>query len=309
MNVVKVTPRGYCHGVVDALNIVARVASDENTKTPIYILGEIVHNQNVTQSLTDLGVITLNGASRQELLNQVNSGTVIITAHGIDKKLIDLAKERGLEVVDATCKDVYKTHHIIQQHLDDDYAVIYIGKKNHPETEGCIAISDDIHLVTSVDDVSELIIDNPKVCVTNQTTLSMWDMQKIVDALKVKLPQIKVINEICNATEMRQQAVSDLDPSTDLLFVVGDKNSNNTNKLVEIAQNIVGCQALRIDDVSDIDISKLNNDMTVAVTSGASTPTIITTQVIKFLQQLDVNDEATHKFEQLDLSKIIPRIR
>ncbi len=311
MQVIKVAPRGYCHGVVDALNLVAKTIADESTKKPIYILGEIVHNKNVTDALTERGVITLNGASREELLLSVDSGTVIITAHGISPMLIQKAKNMGLFVVDATCKDVYKTHDVIRDRLNKSYEVIYIGKKGHPETEGCVSISDDIHFISSVLDIDNLVIDkSKKICVTNQTTLSMWDMKNIVDVLIEKYENIEIINEICNATQLRQQAVASLSSDIDLLIVVGDPKSNNTNKLVEISKNIAGVDAIRVNNLSDLDISLLKNINKVAVTAGASSPTLITRNVVEFLEQFDPNDPSTHDTSNtIDMSRIIPRIR
>ncbi len=308
MKVTKINPRGYCHGVVNALNVVSSTINNPDTVKPIYILGEIVHNRNVTKSLAEAGAITLTGDSRQNLLSQVKSGTVIITAHGISPHLISKALEKGLNVVDATCRDVYKTHDIIREKLSDGYDVFYIGKKNHPETEGCISIDENIKLITSVKDVENMKSSSTKICVTNQTTLSIWDMQLIIDAIKNKYENVEIINEICDATELRQRAVANMDKDIDLLYVVGDKNSNNTNKLAEISEQVANVKAIRIDDSRDIDINDLKNVKNVAITSGASTPTLITKNVIDFLEQFEISDINTHdNYGTIDLTRILPR--
>ncbi len=311
MNVIKITPRGYCHGVVNALQVVAKVLADENIEKPIYLLGEIVHNQNITDVLTSRGIITLEGASRSEMLDKVDSGTVIITAHGIDPHLVAKAKNKNLNVVDATCVDVYKTHDVISEKLENGYDVIYIGKKNHPEPEGAIGIDPSrIHLVSDLSDVQALKLANDKLCITNQTTMSVWDTVKIMREAKTLYPTLEIINEICSSTSMRQEAVSEMAKLCDLTIVVGDPKSNNTNRLVQISEEIAGTPAIRINKLDELNIDILKQYETIGVTSGASTPTIITTEVIKFIENFDVNDKTTwDTTSTIDAQRIIPRVK
>lgn len=313
MKTIKITPRGYCHGVVSALQDVALAMNNEMLKKPIYILGEIVHNQIITEAFSKHGVITLNGKSREELLEDVTSGTVIITAHGASYKVIKRARQKGLDVIDATCADVYKTHNLISQKIEQGYEILYIGKKNHPEPVGAVAIAPSkIHLITSEKDIDSLKISNNKLIITNQTTMSMWDTIKIIEKAKKKFSNIEVHNEICLATQQRQEAVFKYSKDIDLLIVVGDKNSNNTNRLAEIAKTYSNTNAIRINSISELDINLLLDDAinTVGITSGASTPTIITTQVIKYIEQFDKHDNSTWtKSESIDLNKIIPRVK
>lgn len=311
MNVIKITPRGYCHGVVNALQIVARVLADENIAKPIYLLGEIVHNQNITDVLTKKGLITLNGSSRSEMLDSVSSGTIIITAHGIDPHLIQKALDKGLNVVDATCVDVYRTHDVIQNKLEQGYDVIYIGKKNHPEPEGAIGINPErIHLVSSITDIQNLQLANEKICITNQTTMSVWDTAKIMQQAKQLYPTLETINEICSSTSMRQEAVSEMAKLCDLTIVVGDPKSNNTNRLVEISQEIAGTPAIRINNLEELDPQILVEHHTIGITSGASTPTIITSEIIKFVEDFDPLDPATWDTRsKIDHDRIIPRAK
>ncbi len=308
MQIIKSVPRGYCHGVVRALNITSKTIR-ENEK-PIYILGEIVHNKKISDAFLEAGAITLTGNTRKELLKTIDSGTVIITAHGIDPNLIVEAKAKGLSIVDATCSDVYKTHNIIKEHINKGYEIIYIGKENHPEPEGVLGISDKIHLVSNIKDIEDLNIKNEKLFVTNQTTMSKYEIGFLHEKLKEKFSNIKIIEEICDATSLRQDIALENSKKADLSYVVGDINSNNTNKLVEICKDLGKCKTFRIDSVEDINIEDLKKASVVHVTSGASTPTIITSEIIKFIEDFDPNDIKTHNnISKIELNRIIPRIK
>ena len=311
MKVIKIIPRGYCHGVVKALNKVVETVNDPKIKQPIYILGDIVHNKNITNAFSDIGVITLNNKTRKEMIDSINEGTVIVTAHGIDYHLIEAAKNKGLNVVDATCSDVYKTHEIVFNKINDGYQVIYIGKKNHPEPEGVIGIDPkNIFLVENKKDIDALRLINNKLCIINQTTMSKWDVQELMNYAQKKYQNIEIINEICSATSERQEAVYHFSKEVELIYVVGDQDSNNSKKLVEVAQK--NAQAILINDVYDIDLNYLidRKIKIVGVTAGASTPSVITKQVIEYLEQLDLMDETTYKFPpKIDNKKIVPRIK
>ncbi len=311
MKVIKITPRGYCHGVVNALQVVAKVLADKDTPKPIYLLGEIVHNQNITDVLTKRGIITLKGESRSAMLATVETGTVIITAHGIDPHLIEQANNKGLHVVDATCIDVYKTHDVIKDRLAAGYDVIYIGKKNHPEPEGAIGIDPTrIHLVSNLADIEALQLANEKLAVTNQTTMSVWDTAKIMKQAKELYPTLEIINEICDSTSMRQEAVSEMAKLCDLTVVVGDPKSNNTNRLVEISQDIAGTPAIRVNNLEELDPNVLLPYETIGVTSGASTPTIITSEIIAFIEQFEKDDKQTwDNTSKINPDRIIPRAK
>lgn len=311
MKVIKITPRGYCHGVVNALQIVAKVLADETIPKPIYLLGEIVHNQNITDVLTKKGIITLHGNSRSEMLATVKSGTVIITAHGIDPHLIDNAKAKGLNVVDATCVDVYRTHDVIKERISAGYDVIYIGKQNHPEPEGAVGINPSrIHLVSSIDDIENLNLSNDKLCITNQTTMSVWDTAKIMNQAKQLYPSLEIINEICSSTSMRQEAVSEMAKLCDLTVVVGDPKSNNTNRLVQISEEIAGTPAIRVNNLEELDPTILTQYETIGVTSGASTPTIITSEIINFIELFDAQNKDTwDTTSKINHDRIIPRAK
>lgn len=288
MDVIKITPRGYCYGVVDAIELVRKIARDQTAPRPIYVLGQIVHNRHVVEEMTSLGVITLDGEDRLSLLEQVETGTIIFTAHGVSPLVKIRAKEKGLNVVDATCPDVTKTHTLIHELVAKGYRIIYIGKKGHPEPEGAVGVAPDyVHLVEREADLDALSFpDGQKLAVTNQTTLSQWDTRALMDKAKERWPQTEIYNEICMATQIRQEAVFKFAPDADLVLVVGDPRSNNSNRLVQVARELGGTEAYLVDSEADVNPDWLRGKAKVAVTSGASTPTQITRAVIKKLEGL-----------------------
>lgn len=311
MEVKKITPRGYCYGVVDSMVLVHNVALDESYPRPIYILGMIVHNKHVVEAFNKLGVISLDGEDRLSLIEQIDTGTVIFTAHGVSPEIKRRAKEKNLTLVDATCPDVTKTHKLIEEKTSQDFEIIYIGKKGHPEPEGAIGVvPKKVHLVENVEDVKNLQISNTKVFVTNQTTMSQWDILSIKDEVIKKYPNAEIHNEICMATQKRQEAVANQTRESDLVIVVGDPRSNNTNKLAKVAEQTAGVKAYRIADLSELNIEWLKGKKSVAVTAGASTPTLLTSEVIHFLEQFNENDLNTWiKNRTADLSKILPKVK
>ncbi|CAM3120851.1 4-hydroxy-3-methylbut-2-enyl diphosphate reductase [Filibacter tadaridae] len=311
MKVLKISPRGYCYGVVDAMIIARNAALDKTLPRPIYILGMIVHNKHVTDAFEEDGIITLDGENRFEILEKVETGTVIFTAHGVSPEVRELARKKGLVSIDATCPDVTVTHDLIEEKTAEGYDIIYIGKKHHPEPEGAIGVAPDaVHLIETVEDIKDLAITNDKLLVTNQTTMSQWDVVHLMEALKEKYPHIEVHKEICLATQVRQEAVADQAGEADLLIVVGDPRSNNSNRLTQVSVEIADTPSYRISDVSELDVKWLDGIKTVAVTAGASTPTLIVKEVISFLDKFDPEDSTTHQPERkFRLEKVLPKIK
>jgi len=293
--------------------MVTEAVSDASVPKPIHILGMIVHNQNLTEALEAEGVVTVDGAgkTRLELLDEITSGTVIFTAHGISPLVYQKAKEKGLHCIDASCKDVIKTHNVIASYIDQGFDVIYIGKKGHPETEGCLGINEHkIHVVSHQEEIDRLNLDNTDIVITNQTTLSSWDVGELAKVIGAKYPTATFIKEICNATLIRQEAVAKLAKAADLTVVVGDPKSNNTKRLVQISEEIAMTPGIRIGDLSELDLGWLSGVETVAVTSGASTPTLITKEVIDFLERYDPLDASTHDTtSKINPNKILMRRR
>ncbi|SFL14538.1 4-hydroxy-3-methylbut-2-enyl diphosphate reductase [Paenibacillus sp. 1_12] len=308
MDVIKITPRGYCYGVVDAMGLAMQTAKNLNLPRPVYILGMIVHNAHVTEFFDNEGVITLDGPNRLEILETIEKGTVIFTAHGVSPEVRKRARDKGLTVVDATCPDVTKTHDLIKEKTAEGYHIIYIGKKDHPEPEGALGVAPDyVHLIEQIEEIEHLELPTDRITITNQTTMSQWDIKHIMNRLLEKFPTAEIHNEICLATQVRQEAVSEQAMDADLVIVVGDPRSNNSNRLAQVSEEIAGVKAYRISDVSEIQTEWLKSVRRVGLTSGASTPTPITKEVLTFLENYDPHDAATWEIKRtVNMSKLIP---
>ena len=300
MDVVAIKPRGYCYGVINALNVVKEATKNHPDKK-IHILGIIIHNKFIKQALDNLGVVSIydNSKSKMQLLDRINEGVVIFSAHGTAQDVLDKAIDKGLIVYNAVCRDVTKTQNIVKDYLSQDYQILYIGKENHPEAQAMLAIDNKICLITSVDDLGSIKISD-KSMVTNQTTMSIYDTKEIIDKITELNNNVIVINEICNATKMRQEALLNLS-DFDLLYVVGDHLSNNSNNLAKIGKNSVNKVKL-IESVLDIEATDLINVKKVAVTSGASTPNSLTQQVITYLEKFP---NVTSKDKEIDYAILL----
>ncbi len=311
MEVIKLSPRGYCYGVVDAMVLALQTARNLKYPRPIYILGMIVHNSHVTEAFEREGVITLDGENRLEILEKIESGTVIFTAHGVSPEVRRRAADKGLTLVDATCPDVTKTHDLIRVKVEQGYEIIYIGKKGHPEPEGAIGIAPGhVHLVERESDVEELSFETDRLIITNQTTMSQWDTQRLIESLKFKFPTAEIHNEICLATQLRQEAVATQVKKAELLIVVGDPKSNNSNRLAQVSEEIAGIPSHRISDITEINREWLMGITKVAVTSGASTPTPITKEVIQYLERFDANNPDTWPLcRTVNMNKLLPSVK
>ncbi len=287
MTVIPINPRGYCHGVVTAVEAVNRCLEDPSTPRPIYILGMIVHNRFVVDRFTARGAITLDepGKTRLELLDAIDTGTVVVTAHGASAAVFEKIREKKLHLVDATCHDVRRTHAEIARHRQEGYAILFIGKAGHPETEAVLAAGD-VLLVENVAVAASLHLENPKIFVANQTTFGNPRHPPIREAIRAKQPQAVFGDEICAATRMRQEAVLAAAQTADLLIVVGDPHSNNTANLARIGRETAGIPTRMVESASDIDPSWLSGIDRVAVTAGASTPADVTALVIARLRSL-----------------------
>lgn len=294
MEVIKISPRGYCYGVVDAMQVAKTVAEDPKYPRPIYVLGMIVHNRHAVQSLEEYGIITLDGPDRLALLDQVESGTVIFTAHGVSPEVKRRALAKGLTCVDATCPDVTRTHHLVKELAARGYHILYVGKRGHPEPDGVIGEAPDrVHLIEKPEDVDRLDIPTEKLAVTTQTTLSIWDTQHVINYIRQKWPHVEVYNEICLATQVRQEAAAEQAKEADVVLVVGDTRSNNSNRLVQVVRELAGKPAYLVDSVADIKLEWLQGAKKVGVTAGSSTPTHLTREVIEFIEKLDPETLAT----------------
>lgn len=285
MEVLRITPRGYCHGVVDAFRIAKRVR--DATDGPVHMLGMLVHNTHATDDLRRQGVELVDPPSRLAGLEMIRDGTVIFTAHGVSPQVKERAAALGLRAVDATCSDVVRTHDLVKDLASRGYEVVYVGRKGHPEPEGVVGEAPGhVHLVQDFEDVERLEIDGDRVAVTCQTTLSMWDTEELIEAVRRRFPNVEVHNEICRATQERQEAAVRAAAEVDLVIVVGSPRSSNSNRLVEVVRKLGGKPAHLVDRLEDIDPCWFEGVRRVGVTSGASTPSQLTRRVIEYLEQL-----------------------
>lgn len=286
MQVISIRPRGFCPGVARAIQLVEQALSDPSVKRPVYILGMIVHNAHVVRDLEKKGAVTLDvpGKTRLELLDSISHGTVVITAHGASLEVLDQIKAKGLDVIDATCKDVYRTHDAIKKHLQSNEQVLFIGKRHHPETEAILAISSKIILIDPSEPSFHFAIGVQPVYVTNQTTLSQLELERIFNQLRQMAPDLLIENELCDSTRIRQAAILAHNQAVDLCYIVGDPRSNNTRSLVELSIEKTHTPTYLIENVADINPRDLVNVKRVSVSSGASTPPTLTEEVIDFLR-------------------------
>lgn len=288
MDVVLANPRGFCAGVDRAISIVERAL--EIFQPPIYVRHEVVHNKFVVDGLRERGAVFVD-----ELHEVPDDSIVIFSAHGVSQAVRSEAKSRGLKVFDATCPLVTKVHMEVTRASRKGIECILIGHQGHPEVEGTMGqYSNDaggIYLVESPADVATLSVKNPsELYYCSQTTLSVDDTADVIDALRQKFPEIKGPrkDDICYATQNRQDAVRQLAQKVDLLLVVGAKNSSNSNRLRELAEK-VGTTAYLIDDASNIDEKWIGDCLSIGVTAGASAPEVLVKGVIDRLKSFGAN--------------------
>ena len=286
MKIQLANPRGFCAGVDRAIEIVNRAL--EVFGAPVYVRHEVVHNRFVVDDLKSRGAVFVD-----ELDEVPDDALVIFSAHGVSKAVQNEAKGRGLKVFDATCPLVTKVHLEVSKFSTDGMECVLIGHEGHPEVEGTMGQYDSsnggaIYLVEDVEDVASLEVRNPEsLAYVTQTTLSVDDTSKVIDALRAKFPAIQGPrkDDICYATQNRQDAVKGMAQSADLMLVVGSPNSSNSNRLRELSERM-GTKAFLIDDQSQIEASWLEGVDTVAVTAGASAPEVLVQAVIARLKEL-----------------------
>ncbi|MCW5620452.1 MAG: 4-hydroxy-3-methylbut-2-enyl diphosphate reductase [Burkholderiales bacterium] len=279
-------PRGFCAGVDRAIAIVEQALSRHGA--PIYVRHEVVHNRYVVDDLRRKGAVFV------DQLDQVPAGaTVIFSAHGVSQAVRQEALERGLHVYDATCPLVTKVHSEVARMRDQGREIVMIGHRGHPEVEGTMGQSSGgIHLVETVDDVERLVVSNPAhLAYVTQTTLSVDDAAAIVAALKARFPSIlgPKKDDICYATQNRQDAVKALAACSDLVIVVGSRNSSNTNRLREVSEKM-GVATYMIDNVDELDPQWLVGRSRIGLTAGASAPEVLVQAVVARLRNLGAED-------------------
>ena len=296
-------PRGFCAGVDRAINIVEKALAKHGS--PIFVRHEVVHNRFVVDNLKAKGVVFI------EDLDEVPQGAVLIySAHGVSLSVQQEAQKRGFQIYDATCPLVTKVHKEVQRLHSQGYQIVMIGHKGHPEVAGTMGqIADEMLLVETVNQVANLQVENPeKLAFVSQTTLSVDETADIVAALKQRFPAIVSPNkdDICYATQNRQDAVKALADACDLVIVVGSPNSSNSNRLRETAAKR-GVLAAMIDNVAELDTALLSGKNHIGITAGASAPEILVQELVAFLKDLGYVLLDNKPQQQENISFVLPK--
>jgi len=282
MEVLLANPRGFCAGVERAIEIVERALALHGA--PIYVRHEIVHNRTVVDALRAKGAVFV-----EELDAVPSGGIVIFSAHGVSQAVRADAERRGLNVFDATCPLVTKVHVEVAKMLRDGYEIVMIGHRGHPESEGTMGQAQNgMYLVETVEDVARLEVASPqRLAYVTQTTLSVDDAKSIVAALKARFPAIRgpKRDDICYATQNRQDAVKLMAPQCDVVIVVGSPNSSNSNRLREVAEHI-GVEAYMVNSASDLRPEWLEGKQRIGVSAGASAPEVLVSELVERLKAL-----------------------
>jgi len=285
MEVILAQPRGFCAGVVRAIEIVERAL--EIYGTPVYVLHEIVHNRHVVEDLKS------NGALFIEMLDEVPAGAVVIfSAHGVSPAVMNEAEKRKLHVIDATCPLVTKVHFQAQRYSRESFEVIIIGHPGHPEVEGTRGwVDGPVYVVSRRKEVERLEVRNPsRLAYVTQTTLSLDDTREVIDALKSRWQDVEgpELSDICYATQSRQNAIQRLAKNIDLLLVVGARNSSNSNRLREVGEQS-DLHAYLIEDIDDLNASWFSGKTRVGITAGTSAPEAMVQKVLARLHAYGVS--------------------
>ena len=283
MKIMLANPRGFCAGVNRAIDIVERAL--DKFGAPIYVRHEVVHNKFVVDSLREKGAVFVD-----ELDDVPEGGTVIFSAHGVSKAVRQEAQSRGLTVFDATCPLVTKVHMEVVRHEKSDQEVVLIGHAGHPEVEGTLGQyeGEGMYLVESPEDVAKLEVKNPvDLAYVTQTTLSVDDTTRVIDALRERFPNIHgpKKDDICYATQNRQDAVKKMAQGCDLVLVVGSANSSNSNRLRELADRL-GAEAYLVDNADHVQAGWLEGKSCIGVTAGASAPEVLVEEVVERLKEM-----------------------
>lgn len=277
MEIILAKPRGFCAGVTRAIEVVEKALAKFGA--PVYVRHEIVHNKFVVESLKKKGAIFVNQ------VDEIPVGAItIFSAHGVSDKVEEDALNRGLDIIDATCPLVSKVHREAKKFAEDDFEIILIGHRGHPEVEGTSGrVKKPVILVTNIEDAKKIEIKNPdKIAFVSQTTLSVEDTMKIVDVLEKRFPSLQkglATKDICYATQNRQDAVRSLCKMVDILVVIGSQNSSNSNRLRDLGEES-GVPSYLINGAADLDKIWFKNIDRVGLTAGASAPEILVQEVV-----------------------------
>jgi 4-hydroxy-3-methylbut-2-en-1-yl diphosphate reductase len=296
------SPRGYCAGVDRAVDTVERAL--DHFGAPVYVRKEIVHNGHVVRDLSERGAVFV-----EDEREVPENGVVVLSAHGVAPEVYRHCLERGLRTIDATCPLVTKVHTEAKRYAASGYTIVLIGHEGHEEVVGTMGEApESIRLIGSVEEIADLEIDDPtRVAYITQTTLSVDETLVIIAALRERFPQIvgPKRDDICYATQNRQNAVKQLAGEVDLVLVIGSRNSSNSNRLVDVTREL-GVPAYLIDDETTIDPAWLEGVQTVGITSGASAPEWLVERVISYFRGIGVQQVDSHELVDEDVHFSLP---
>ena len=303
-------PRGFCAGVDRAIDIVNKAL--DKFGSPVYVKHEVVHNKFVVEDLKNRGAIFV-----EEIDEVPDNSLVIFSAHGVSKKVEETTKLRKLEYFDATCPLVTKVHMEVIRNARANNDIILIGHEGHPEVEGTMGRhinnqSSNIFLVQDEEEASSIVIDKPdQLAIVTQTTLSVDDTKSIIDILKTRFPNINIPkkDDICYATQNRQDAVKQLALESDFMIVVGSSNSSNSNRLQELSEKC-GCKSVLIDSFDDLELSDLEGRQKIAITAGASAPESRVQEIAMAVKDYIGGEITEHGIDEEDIYfKLPPALR
>ncbi len=282
MEIIRITPQGYCDGVINAIAKIKDLVNN-NPTTPIYIWGHLVHNELVSKALKKMHVQTLDSSKDlKKTLEELNKGIVVTSAHGISNKEIEIIKSLGFSHFDATCNVIKHIQELIKNDVKN-HDVIYIGNKNHPEVKAILAISNKLHSISNVNDIKNLELVDTTPVVYCQTTLSHHDVANLYSELEKVYPKAIFNKEICNAVSLRQHALIHALDEANLVIVVGSKLSSNTSSLVKIAKE-ANKETMFINNPKELDLNKISNQDKIIIVSGTSTPNYLVTMVEEYIK-------------------------
>lgn len=290
MKAIEIKPNSFCKGVERAIKIIKNVLDNPLTKKPIYMLGFLVHNRYVVNAFDGIKVITSN---YEKALSSIDSGTVIITAHGACPRIYEILKEKKLDIVDTTCVNVKRIHQSISAYLENGYEIYVIGNKDHPEIQGYLGISTHVHIYNNQNLEKRSFI-------TTQTTLVKDYVTKTLSDIEKKYPSVICNDDVCNATTNRQKAVLDKINDFDLFIIIGDTLSNNCRSLYDLVISH-NKKAILINDVNDLNKYDISSFDKIGVTAGASTPKAILLEVIDIINSHKPFKSNLTKFDYLNI--------
>lgn len=290
-NIIKLQKQGFCYGVRRAIKMVIDAVHDNSIKKPIYLLGNLVHNSHIDELLKSLNVIVVDGDIRYTMLDNIPDGsTIVFSAHGVSQIVKDKAKEKNMFIIDTTCPHVEKTFKLIEQEaLTSD--IYFIGKKNHPESIAAKEISNKVYIYDK-ENIYQNSIDADNLKIAYQTTMSFYDIEQTFNNIKSVYPKASIIDMICKVTEQRQNQLKNIEnlnlKGTTLIIVVGDKKSNNSTKLYELASRIKNSDALFVEEVTELNLSNVRTYDNIVLASGTSTPEQLVDEIIDAINSDEV---------------------